>query len=118
MHSHVAYFCVERGGQIVALSSAEMDEKNGNVEMTDFATDISWRGRRLATLLLAHMEDAMLQKGLFTAYTISRAASYSINVTFSSMGYSFGGLLVNNTNIAGQIESMTVWYKSLRTPHS
>jgi putative beta-lysine N-acetyltransferase len=113
MQSHVAYFCAEHRGRIVALSSAEMDEKNGNVEMTDFATHPHWRGRRLATHLLRHMEKEMQRRDIFTAYTISRAASYAINVTFSTMGYTYGGLLINNTNIGGQIESMVVWHKRL-----
>ena len=113
MQSHVDYFCVESNGLIVALSSAEMDVKNRNVEMTDFTTDIEWRGRRLATHLLAHMEEEMLARSIVTAYTISRAASYPINVTFASMGYLFGGVLVNNTHIAGQIENMFVWHKRL-----
>jgi putative beta-lysine N-acetyltransferase len=116
MASHVAYFCIDHGGRIIALSSAEMDEVNGNVEMTDFATHADWRGRHLATLLLSRMEEAMRHKAMYTAYTISRASSYAINVTFASMGYTLGGVLVNNTHIAGQIESMTVWYKCLRIP--
>jgi putative beta-lysine N-acetyltransferase len=116
MRSHVTYFSAEHNGRIVALSSAEIDEKNGNVEMTDFATHPHWQGRRLATHLLLHMEKAMQRRDIFTAYTISRATSYAINITFSSMGYTYGGLLINNTNIGGQIESMVVWHKRLKPP--
>ncbi len=113
MRSHVVYFCAEERGRIVALSSAEMDEGNLNVEMTDFATDVAWRGRRLASHLLFRMEAEIRRRGILTAYTISRAISHGINITFSSMGYAYGGLLINNTNISGQIESMTVWHKRL-----
>jgi beta-lysine N6-acetyltransferase len=113
MRSHVVYFAVETGGEIVALSSSEMDEENRNVEMTDFATRPDQRGQKLATHLLNVMEEAMQKRSIACAYTIARAASFPINITFSSSGYAFGGRLINNTNISGQIESMTVWYKAL-----
>ena len=67
----------------------------------------------MAVYLLDHMERAVRRKGIVCAYTIARALSYPINLTFSRSGYTFGGLLTNNTNISGQIESMTVWYKTL-----
>ena len=48
-----------------------------------------------------------------TLYTIARGRSRPVNRMFGSAGYQFGGILVNNTHIGGQIESMTVWHKSL-----
>jgi len=36
-----------------------------------------------------------------------------MNILLAGKGYSFDGTLVNNTNIAGQIESMNVWHKQL-----
>lgn len=113
MESHVDYFCIEREGKLLALSSAEMDLENGNVEMTDFATLQVGRGNGLALHLLKRMEVAMRDKGLKTAYTIARAASAGMNITFAKGGYTFGGRLKNNTNISGRIESMNIWYKSL-----
>ena len=113
MASHVDYFLVEDRGVIAALSSAEMDIENRNVEMTDFATHPRYRGRRLAVHLLAHMETAMQRKGIISAYTIARAVSYPMNLTFARRGFVFGGLLINNTNISGGMESMTVWHKPL-----
>ncbi|MBW2569041.1 MAG: putative beta-lysine N-acetyltransferase [Deltaproteobacteria bacterium] len=114
MHTHVVYFGVEIEGKLVALSSAEMDESSQNVEMTDFATCSAWRGNGFAYHLLKCMEEEMKTRGIKTAYTIARAISYGMNITFAKMGYAFGGRLVNNTNISGQIESMNVWHKSLR----
>ena len=113
MKTHVAYFGVEAEGRLVALASAEMDEAAGNVEFTDFATLPKWRGQGLAVLLLKAMEPVMRHKGIQTGYTIARAVSAGMNIVFSKMGYDYGGRLVNNTNISGQIESMNVWYKSL-----
>ncbi len=113
METHVAYFGILVEGAWVALSSAEMDEAGGNVEMTDFATLPEWRGHAFAAHLLAHMEKAMTVLGFQTAYTIARAVSPGMNITFAKNGYEFGGRLINNTNIAGQIESMNVWYKKI-----
>jgi putative beta-lysine N-acetyltransferase len=113
MCSHVAYFGVQHRDRLVALSSAEMNKKERSVEMTDFATLPRSRGQGLATWLLAHMEEVMRQAGFETAYTIARALSEGMNITFARMGYLFAGTLTNNTNISGKIESMNVWYKSL-----
>lgn len=113
MESHVEYFGIVKDGNLIALSSSEMDVSGGNVEMTDFATLPAFRGYSLARCLLRAMERAMTQRELLIAYTIARAASPGMNITFSKQGYRFGGRLINNTQISGSIESMNVWYKRL-----
>jgi len=113
MRSHVEYFGVETGGNLVALSSAEIDELAHNVEMTDFATLLHWQRNNLSAQLLRWMEKEMKQKGIKTCYTIARAMSPEINITFSRLGYAYGGRLKNNTNISAHIESMNVWYKTI-----
>ncbi|MBN2843784.1 MAG: putative beta-lysine N-acetyltransferase [Sedimentisphaerales bacterium] len=113
MDSHVKYFCVEHEGNIAALASSEIDFKASNAEMTDFATLKDMRGKNYASALLTRMEEEMSRIGIQTAYTIARAISPGMNITFARGGYSYGGRLVNNTNIAGNIESMNIWYKSL-----
>ena len=113
MATHVVYFAVRIGGQLAALSSAEMDDEAGNVEMTDFATLPDHRGGGLASVLLETMETEMRSRGIATAYTIARAPSFGMNITFARTGYAFGGRLINNTNIGGQFEDMNVWHKSL-----
>lgn len=113
MQRNVMYFGVDLSGRLIALASAEMSIPGSNVEMTDFATDPAWRGHGLAICLLDRMEQEMVVRKIKTAYTIARALSPSMNISFSKMGYHFGGTLINNTNIDGQIESMNVWYKYL-----
>jgi len=113
MDDNVVYFGVECDGELAALSSAEMYEQSGNVEMTDFATLSRWRGQGFGVCLLSEMGNRMRQRCISTSYTIARAISPGMNITFSKMGYNYAGRLVNNTNISGQIESMNVWYKSL-----
>lgn len=113
MRSHVAYFGIETGGELVALASAEMDRTGANAELTDFATLPQWLGNGFAFHLLEHMENVIPSWGIATGYTIARAISPGMNITFAKQGYDFGGQLINNTNISGKIESMNVWYKHL-----
>lgn len=113
MLDNISYFGVEINNEFVSLSSAEMDTVSKNVEMTDFATLPESRGNGFAIQLLRYMENRMRCQGIQTAYTIARAVSPAMNITFGKAGYKYGGRLINNTNIAGKIESMNVWYKQL-----
>jgi beta-lysine N6-acetyltransferase len=113
MQSHVAYFAIEVKGEIVALASAEMDRASASAEMTDFATRTDRRGKGFAVHLLAKMEEFTRAMGIKTVFTIARAVSPGMNITFAKLGYRYGGRLINNTNISGSIESMNVWHKSL-----
>ena len=113
MRDNIVYFAAIADGKLVALSSSETDPESSSVEMTDFATLPEWRGNRLGCHLLAAMENAMRERGIRTAYTIARAASPGMNLTFARLGYRFAGRLRNNTNISGGIESMNVWHKPL-----
>jgi len=116
MQSHVDYFGIERNGELIALSSAEMDRLAFNAEMTDFATISQWRGHSLGVCLLRNMEKEIKRKGIKTAYTIARARSVGMNITFAKLGYTYGGRLINNTNISGDVESMNIWYKMIAVP--
>lgn len=107
------FFAAWQDGTIVAASSMEDGGTDGTVEMTDFATLPDWRGRGLASRLLAYMERAAADAETRTAFTIARALSYGMNITFGRRGYTYAGTLVNNTQIANSIESMNVWYRHL-----
>jgi len=114
MQDNVVYFGAwHEHGELLALSSAEIDQSGSNVEMTDFATRPEFRGQGFATCLLTEMESAMAECEMRMAYTIARAYSYGMNITFAKLGYAFGGTLTRNTQIAGDLESMNVWYKPL-----
>jgi len=114
MNSHVEYFGVEVDDRLIALSSADKDTANGNAEMTDFAILPEWRGYGLAKHLLVKMEVSIQRQSIHAAYTIARATSAAMNITFARSGYQYAGRLANNANISGGIESMNVWYKSIQ----
>jgi putative beta-lysine N-acetyltransferase len=111
----ITYYGIWSDDRLVALSSAEIDFENSNAEMTDFATLPDFRGKGYANLLLARMETDLKDRRISTLYTIARAYSYGMNITFAKNGYLFSGTLTNNTQISGGLESMNVWYKLLVT---
>jgi putative beta-lysine N-acetyltransferase len=113
MKEGIRYFCIHKSKKIVAVASCEINTEAQNVEMTDFATDPMFQGKGLAGNLLLAMETEMKKEDIRLAYTIARATSYPINMTFARAGYQYGGVLLNNTNICGALESMNVWYKKL-----
>jgi putative beta-lysine N-acetyltransferase len=113
MEEDVQYFGAFRGDQLAALSSAEIDFDTLSAEMTDFATDSAHTGHSLSCLLLRTMEEAMQRQGIKTLFTIARLASIPMNKTFLRFGYQYSGTFINNTQIAGRIESMNLLYKHI-----
>ena len=113
MKEGALYYCIRIKGHIAAIAAAELDSAGKNVEMTDFATLPEWRGMGFAGMLLRHMEQEAGRLGIKTAYTIARAASCGMNSVFKNNGYGYAGCLVNNSQIAGSIQSMAVWFKHL-----
>ncbi len=113
MASHILYYGLWDEEKLVALASAETDIRGQNAEMTDFATLPEYRSKGLASYLLAQIEEAAAEVGIQTAYTLARAYSYGMNITFAKQGYTFSGTLTHNTHISGELESMNVWHKTL-----
>lgn len=110
-NGHTQYVGVFEGTKLVALSSAEVDTVHKHAEMTDFAILPSHRGHKLAAHLLEWMERRMAEQGINTFYTIARLHEPAMNKTFMNQHYHYAGTLIRNTQIAGRIESMNVWYK-------
>lgn len=113
MADNVIYAGIWQDEKLLALSSAEVDHKMANAEMTDFATHPDYRGRGHANALLHMLEELMAKSGIKTCYTIARATSFGMNITFSRNSYTFAGTLINNTQISGSLESMNIWYKQI-----
>jgi putative beta-lysine N-acetyltransferase len=113
MKDNVRYFGVSKNGRLMAVASAEIDEKGKNAEMTDFATDPDFRGQKLGQLLLTKMEKEMEAMDIKTLYTIARLKSIPMNKVFLKHRYQYAGTLLRNTNISGSIESMNVYYKQV-----
>jgi beta-lysine N6-acetyltransferase len=113
MKENIAYFGIWKDGAPIALASAEIDLGAESAEMTDFATDPDHRGGGMATALLFAMEKEMRRRAIPTVYTIARAVSFGMNLTFAKLDYRYGGTLTRNTQISGSLECMNIWYKHL-----
>lgn len=112
-NDRVVYYGVWDRQNLAGVSAADMDYECRNAEMTDFAILPEYRGRKLAMHLLDVMERQIKAEGIKTAYSIARLAEPGMNKTFLNCGYKYSGTLVKNTNIAGRIESMNIFYKQL-----
>lgn len=113
MDNNVVYFGVYEKQKLIAAASSEMYVATQNAEMTDFATLPDYRGHNLSMTILREMEAEMRLRKMKTLYTIARSYSAGMNITFSKLNYLYSGTLINNTDIAGKIESMNIWYKNL-----
>ncbi len=113
MKEDVRYYGMEKKGKLVALASADVDKNGSNAEMTDFATLPDFRGKGLSIRLLLEMEKQMKKENIKTLFTIARLNSPAMNRTFLRLHYIYSGTLIRNTHIAGKLESMNVYYKSL-----
>lgn len=113
MRSHIYYVGAFHKNKLIGIASSEMDKASQSAEMTDFAMLPEARGHGLSKVLLHTMEQNMKEQNMKTLYTIARLNSIPMNKTFLSAGYNYAGTLINNTNIAGGIESMNVLYKFL-----
>lgn len=113
MEENMVYFGIWKEEELVALSSCEICVEDKNVEMTDFAILPNNRDLKLSHILLDYMEAEMIKRGIKTAYTIARAESTAMNCTFGKNNYTYAGTLVQNTQIAGKLEDMNLWFKSL-----
>lgn len=118
MAENILYWGIFEQEQLLAISSAETYPADLNAEMTDFATLPECRGAGFAQVLLSEMEAELKRRKFHTAYTIARAYSFGMNITFAKHGYRFSGTLTHNTDISGQLESMNVWYKRLMEDNS
>ena len=64
MQEDVHYYSIHINSTIAALASVEIDRRNLNAEMTDFATLPQWRGQGFAAILLSHMEAEIHNYGI------------------------------------------------------
>ena len=114
MDENFQYYGMEKNGKLAAVASSEIDVEGRNAEMTDFATHVAHLGNNLSGLLLKTMEKEMRKQGILILFTIARLNSIAMNKTFFRANYQYSGTLIKNTNIAGKIESMNVYFKHLQ----
>ena len=113
MKEGTIYYGFVHDGQIVSAASAEVDSFYKNAEMTDCATLKEHRKHGLMKVLLARLEEELIENGIYCSYSIARALSFGMNAALHQLGYVYRGRLVNNVFIYDKIENMNVWVKDL-----
>jgi putative beta-lysine N-acetyltransferase len=115
MNSDVYFTIIEHDGELVSACSADVFPSFNAAEMTDCATLPEYRGNGLLSQQFLHLEKKMEKMGLQTLFSYSRAVSVGMNLINSRHGYSYGGRLIQNSNIAGQFEDMNIWVKNINS---
>ncbi|WP_064091340.1 putative beta-lysine N-acetyltransferase [Rossellomorea aquimaris] len=113
MKSGTIFAYIQRDGKIISAASAEISTTYNNAELTDCATRISYRKGGYMKHLLARLEQELIERGIYCAYTIARALSYGMNAVFHQLDYQYRGRLANNCFIFDKIEDMNIWEKNL-----
>jgi putative beta-lysine N-acetyltransferase len=98
--------------ELLVSAILKMNKKDSNVEIVDFATHPDYKGQNLSYYLVQKIKRNIDQSDYKTIYSLVRATSYGLNITYSKHGFLFGGTLLNNTVIKDNLESMNVWYSN------
>ena len=104
------FYGLFQGNELLVSAIIKIHESESNIEIVDFATHPNYRGQNLSYYLVQEIKKQTEQDNYKTIYSLVRATSYGLNITFSKHGFSFGGTLYNNTVIHNTMESMNVWY--------
>lgn len=115
MSNDVHFALILHGGKIAGVASADIDRAHRVAEMTDCAVLPDYRGHGLMGALLDGLAREIRALGLRSLFTLARATSAPMNITFARLGYDYSGRLLNNCHIAGDWEDMNLWVKPLKT---
>lgn len=113
MKKKVLYKIAIDDKKIVAIASADMDIENLNAEITDCATDPSYRGKGILSDIIYSLESELRNRKFKTLYSLCRAINPGINFALKKHNYTFRGRLIKNCNICGNFEDMNIWIKNI-----
>ncbi|MFA7468427.1 MAG: putative beta-lysine N-acetyltransferase [Desulfotomaculaceae bacterium] len=111
METHISFWGMFEGDQLISAASAEMNLSNCNAEITDCATLPEYRGQGLLRHLIMVLEEEMQTKEISALYSLARAGSYGMNAALDRLGYEYQGRFINNCHIGGRFEDMNLWTK-------
>lgn len=113
MDDDVYFTIIEHKNAIVSACSADVFTEYNAAEMTDCATLPEHRGKGLLSHQFTHLEKKMEQQGVQSLFSLTRAVSIGMNLINARQGYTYGGTLIQNSNISGRFEDLNIWYKTL-----
>jgi putative beta-lysine N-acetyltransferase len=106
------FYGLFQGEELLVSAILKIHEKESNVEIVDFATHPNYKGQNLSYYLVQEIKKDIGRSGYKTIFSLVRATSYGLNITFSKHGFLLGGTLLNNTVIRDNMECMNVWYSN------
>ncbi|WP_405412853.1 putative beta-lysine N-acetyltransferase [Maribacter sp. Asnod1-A12] len=104
------FYGLFQNGELLVSTILCINEAESNMEIVDFITHPNYRGQNLSYFLVQEIIRQMGDYKCKTLYTMVRATSYGLNITFSKHGFLLAGTLKNNCMVLNTIESMNVWY--------
>lgn len=113
MNSDVYFSVAEKSGEIVSACSADVMPGFNAVELSDCATTPVHRGKGLLCRQALRLTRLMKEKQIKTFFSYSRSLSFGMNIVNAKLGFTYGGRMIRNSNIAGRLENMNIWYKNL-----
>ncbi|MFB5660320.1 putative beta-lysine N-acetyltransferase [Alteribacillus sp. HJP-4] len=113
MDCDVYFLVVEKGKEIVSACSADVQTEFQAAELSDCATKEEHRKKQLLSCQVAQLIPKVKQMDLKTIFSYSRSVSLGMNLVNAKHGFKYGGRMIQNSNIAGRLENMNIWYKRL-----
>ena len=104
------FYGLFKNGELLVSTILSINEAESNMEIVDFITHPNYRGQNLSYFLVQEIIKKMNDYKCKTLYTMVRATSYGLNITFSKHGFLLAGTLTNNCMVLDTMESMNVWY--------
>lgn len=104
------FYGLFQDGELLVSAILAVNSSESNMEIVDFITHPNYRGQNLSYFLVQEIKQQMDDLKCKTVYTMVRATSYGLNITFSKHGFLLAGTLTNNCKVLDTMESMNVWY--------
>ncbi|WP_339840179.1 GNAT family N-acetyltransferase [uncultured Maribacter sp.] len=104
------FYGLFENGELLVSAILDIHETESNLEIVDFVTHPDYRGQNLSYFLVQDIKEKMKTSGCKTIYSLVRATSYGLNITYSKHGFILAGTLTNNCVVRDTMESMNIWY--------
>ncbi len=104
------FYGLFENGELLVSAILDVHETESNIEIVDFVTHPDYRGQNLSYFLVQDIKEQMKTSGCKTIYSMVRATSYGLNITYSKHSFILAGTLTNNCVVRNTMESMNIWY--------
>ena len=107
------FYGIFKDDELKVYSYIKKDLQNKFIEIIDFATHPSYRGKNLSQHLVSKIIDEATKQDIHTILCLVRSTSYGLNIMLRKNEFVLGGTLNNNTLIDTSLQSVNVWYRKI-----